>query len=489
MENLNELKPVGKLSPFAHFCCTIGNLPTSYMISLTYEEQLLWLCNYLEKTVIPAVNTNAEAVAELQSLYNKLKEYVDNYFDNLDVQNEINVKLDEMAQDGTLDNIINKNIFNDLNNKIDTLSAEIGQYDIIVAKDGSGDYSTLTEAVNNANNGQSIFVKNGIYNDEVVNCVGKYLILVGESKENTIIQNNYDDYSRAPLIIGKGIVKNLSFKQIGKSETTEIKSYAVHIDNPDLFNNELHFTNCYFYSLTHASVGVGLYNNCQLIFTSCEFRSDHFKTPQNEHRGALFIHSSNNIEYAGNNQICTIDNCKLSTKYGSVIHFESCLDLSNMATFIAYNSDIYSDELGIQSGLITQELNASASEFNIILSNKNGGNNYPTLNASKYQQGVGYVNVIGKFNGNNIENEMKRFITNININAGQLLALPDIPYDIKEICSITGGLKADDGTFFPLSHNGDNVGNNITVWINPTTKNLSCYSYLKGTITAIIDYV
>ena len=62
MENLNELKPVGKLSPFTHFCCTIGNLPTSYMISLTYEEQLLWLCNYLEKTVIPAVNTTEEAV-------------------------------------------------------------------------------------------------------------------------------------------------------------------------------------------------------------------------------------------------------------------------------------------------------------------------------------------------------------------------------------------------------------------------------------------
>lgn len=106
MENLNELKPVGKLSPFAHFCCTIGNLPTSYMISLTYEEQLLWLCNYLEKTVIPAVNTNAEAVAELQSLYNQLKKYVDNYFDNLDVQEEINNKLDQMAESGQLQEII-----------------------------------------------------------------------------------------------------------------------------------------------------------------------------------------------------------------------------------------------------------------------------------------------------------------------------------------------------------------------------------------------
>ena len=34
-------------------------MPTSYMESLTYEQQLLWLCKYLEETVIPAVNNNA----------------------------------------------------------------------------------------------------------------------------------------------------------------------------------------------------------------------------------------------------------------------------------------------------------------------------------------------------------------------------------------------------------------------------------------------
>ena len=100
------MKSIETLKPFTRFCCTIGNLPTSYMESLTYEEQLLWLCNYLENTVIPAVNNNAEAVKELQDLYVVLKDYVDNYFNNLDVQEEINNKLDAMAQDGTLTEII-----------------------------------------------------------------------------------------------------------------------------------------------------------------------------------------------------------------------------------------------------------------------------------------------------------------------------------------------------------------------------------------------
>lgn len=106
MANLNELKPIINLNPFARFCCTIGNLPSSYMASLTYEEQLLWFCDYLQNTVIPAVNNNAECVKELQELYVKLKDYVDNYFKNLDVQNEINIKLDEMASDGTLSNLL-----------------------------------------------------------------------------------------------------------------------------------------------------------------------------------------------------------------------------------------------------------------------------------------------------------------------------------------------------------------------------------------------
>ncbi len=102
MKNIIELKP------FKHLIMTIGNLPSSYVESLSYYECLVWLCNYLEKTVIPSVNNNAEAVEELQEKYVELKNYVDNYFDNLDVQEEIDNKLDEMAESGELNEIISK---------------------------------------------------------------------------------------------------------------------------------------------------------------------------------------------------------------------------------------------------------------------------------------------------------------------------------------------------------------------------------------------
>lgn len=92
--------------PFRHLITTIGALPTSFIDSMSYYEMLAWLCEYLEKTVIPAVNDNAEALKELQEAFVELKEYVDTYFENLDVQTEINNKLDEMAESGTLEEIM-----------------------------------------------------------------------------------------------------------------------------------------------------------------------------------------------------------------------------------------------------------------------------------------------------------------------------------------------------------------------------------------------
>ena len=100
------MKEVKGLRPFTKFLMTIGELPSSYLVSMTYEEQLIWLCNYLQNVVIPTVNNNGEAVEELQNLFVQLQEYVDNYFENLDVQEEINNKLDDMAESGELAEII-----------------------------------------------------------------------------------------------------------------------------------------------------------------------------------------------------------------------------------------------------------------------------------------------------------------------------------------------------------------------------------------------
>ena len=68
---------MGKVEGLKKLCVTIGNLPSSYVDSMSYYECLMWLCNYIEKTIVPAVNENAEAIKELQ-------EYVEQYLTDMD---------------------------------------------------------------------------------------------------------------------------------------------------------------------------------------------------------------------------------------------------------------------------------------------------------------------------------------------------------------------------------------------------------------------
>lgn len=100
------MKELNFISPFKKLCITIGNLPTAYIESMSYYEGLTFLVNYLANNVIPAVNNNSEVVKELQDQFVILQNYVNNYFENLDVQEEINNKLDEMAAGGQLTDII-----------------------------------------------------------------------------------------------------------------------------------------------------------------------------------------------------------------------------------------------------------------------------------------------------------------------------------------------------------------------------------------------
>ena len=102
----NDLRPINTIPNFKRFCMTIGELPTSYLETMTYYEMLVWFTEYIKNTIIPTINNNGLAVEELQNKYIELKSYVDDYFTNLDVQQEINNKLDQMAQDGTLPEIV-----------------------------------------------------------------------------------------------------------------------------------------------------------------------------------------------------------------------------------------------------------------------------------------------------------------------------------------------------------------------------------------------
>ena len=73
--------------------------------ALTDYGLLCKVVDYLNQ-VIASENAQNENILALYNAFTELKNYVENYFDNLDVQDEINNKLDEMASSGQLEQII-----------------------------------------------------------------------------------------------------------------------------------------------------------------------------------------------------------------------------------------------------------------------------------------------------------------------------------------------------------------------------------------------
>lgn len=194
--------------PFRRFCTTImtiGSLPSSYQEAMSYQEMLLWLCDFIENKVIPAFDNNANAIKELQNLYVELKSYVDNYFNNLDVQKEIDNKLDKMATDGTFYNLINNLLFNDLNNKVLINSNNINNIlnneknFISENQPNSITMNMLSQEIKESLTGGStpIVAKNSISNFNIINKSLDILNLNNELSNvfyNDFIDINFDDY-------------------------------------------------------------------------------------------------------------------------------------------------------------------------------------------------------------------------------------------------------------------------------------------------------
>lgn len=86
------------------FWCQMA-LPLTYDDSLSYYELLCKVVNYLNNTIedVADVETN---VSRLSDAYTQLQNYVNDYFDDLDVEAELRNVLDAMAEDGTLDDLL-----------------------------------------------------------------------------------------------------------------------------------------------------------------------------------------------------------------------------------------------------------------------------------------------------------------------------------------------------------------------------------------------
>ena len=97
------LKPYNKLNNFWAWCQKV--LPLVYDDSLSYYELLCKMLRYMNEMIRNQDNMYQD-ISDLQDAFKQLQDYINNYFNSLDVQDEINNKLDELVNNGTLQSIL-----------------------------------------------------------------------------------------------------------------------------------------------------------------------------------------------------------------------------------------------------------------------------------------------------------------------------------------------------------------------------------------------
>ena len=207
-------------------------LPLAYDDSLTYQELLYKLITKINE-VVESQNQTNENFDELYALFIQLKEYVDNYFKNLDVQEEINNKLDEMVADGTLDKIINEQIFGELNDRIDKLEKS-GSVVVSVKKWGAvgdgvtDDTTAFITCFNEITENNILYIPHGIY---VINGTHEFLLkcpIIGDNA-TFILVDSYFRYNENCSV--DGITFNYSDKTTAISFKSATPAKKVVIRN------------------------------------------------------------------------------------------------------------------------------------------------------------------------------------------------------------------------------------------------------------------
>ena len=251
---------------------------------------------------------------------------------------------------------------------------------IIVSKDGSGDYTTVTEAVANASDGYTILVMPGVYDKETVRGFNKDITIMGLNKETTIIKNDDGNKMNVPIEINVGHLIGLTVETyFTEGHTVGTNAYAIHIDHPssrDRVGAKLTIDNCTVGSEVNSAIGIGLWKDYEVVIRNSEI----YGRNPDMINGALYFH---NAQEGGNGQKITIDNCRVKSLSKYALNVEDVSWRTNGRTDVSfYNNIFYSEVSGLDCVNTTGAIRGSAFAGEEIFKTPDSfGNNVPKLNA------------------------------------------------------------------------------------------------------------
>ena len=260
---------------------------------------------------------------------------------------------------------------------------------IIVDKNGNGDYKTISAAVFASNLYDNIFVNPGGY-EESVRAMGRMVNIIGTSPEQCILIKHNCDYRNPPLEINVGSVENMTIivDDEGYNPSTpftpdqEYLSYSIHIDHDHRASgHNMVVRNCVLKNMYRPCIGCGLQQDNHIYIIDCEMHSG-VHHPQRNKRGALYFHTRN--EPNSTNQYIHIINNKIICEDDIAVIIMPLQNPTGEVEFI--NNTIYSYINGKSDNIVwegnTDIYGANVFSNNFKLTETSNGNTISCLNSN-----------------------------------------------------------------------------------------------------------
>lgn len=174
-----------RLTPFKR--CVLQNFPfiEADFDALTNYGLLCKIVQYLNQ-VIASQNEVQGVTEEIVTAFNNLYDYVNNYFDNLDVQEEINNKLDAMTEDGTLQEIVGEYLNASATWGFDNVEDMKSSTNLI-----EGSFARTLGYYNLNDGGGALYKIRKVTNDDTVD--ESFLLEIGDPANELVAELVYDD--------------------------------------------------------------------------------------------------------------------------------------------------------------------------------------------------------------------------------------------------------------------------------------------------------
>lgn len=265
---------------------------------------------------------------------------------------------------------------------------------VVVAKSG-GDYKSISAAINATNDGDTILIYPGIY-EEDVHMWGKERHLIGVCRDTCILTNGTGNYLTPPLEANKGSVENLTIIAdnydptiLDPTTNNTRASYGIHIEYANTTPYSLTIRRCKILSKWSAGIGLGLRYNQSVTIEDCELVSECVSLwstyiSARVEMGGLFFHNDADGSTAGTGKL-VVSNTRMTGKKAALV-MESVENKVGLVDAEFIGCTLKSEDYGVTSSVIYRFPNTTTPSgylcgTKITLAESSHGNNNAELNA------------------------------------------------------------------------------------------------------------